>query len=145
MRLDDYIVVTNSDDLTCSGLVTSVINDDILVHAHDPGPQLKSFMPNWTRGKFYKSQRKAPRGHSPAIIATTLSDVGGHHAGCAWACPSPSHGSAEINRRHYALRVPVGSPVPCTPSHSAILAELPIATISTRCLRHLHPTSSVDN
>ena len=74
-RIDDYIFFTNSDDLTCLGLVTSVTDDDILVHAHDRSPQLKSFMPNWTRGKFDKSQRKAPRGYSPEIIATTLSDV----------------------------------------------------------------------
>ena len=70
-----YIFSTNSGDLTCSGLVPFVANDAILVHAHNPSPQLKSFLPNWTRCKFDKSQRKAPRGDSPEIIATTLSDV----------------------------------------------------------------------
>ena len=75
VKVDDYVFFTNSDGLTCSGLVTSVTNDDILVHAHDPSPQLKSFLPNWIRGKLDKSQRKAPRGYSPDIIATTLPDI----------------------------------------------------------------------
>ena len=39
------------------------------------GAEMGRFMPNWTMGTFDKSQRKAPRGCSPEIIATTLSDV----------------------------------------------------------------------
>ena len=31
VKIDNYIFFTNSDDLNCSGLVTSVTNDDILV------------------------------------------------------------------------------------------------------------------
>ena len=60
VRAGDYIVFTNSE-LTCSGIVLSVDDDSIEVHAHDPSPQLQCFLPSWTKGSREKSQKLSLR------------------------------------------------------------------------------------
>ena len=74
VKTGDYIFFTNSE-LTCSGIVLSVDHDSIAVHAHDPSPQLKCFLPNWTRGSREKSQKDCPRGYVPDILHTDTSCI----------------------------------------------------------------------
>ena len=75
VKTNDYVFYTDPDGLTCSGKVTAVHGDSIELHAHDPSPQLQTFLPNWTKTLKSgltqdKSARKQPKGFSPEIVTT---------------------------------------------------------------------------
>ena len=77
---NDYIFYTDPNGLTCSGKVTAVNGDSITLHAHDPSPQLQTFLPNWTKTSKTgltqeNSARKQPKGFSPEIVTTKLCSV----------------------------------------------------------------------
>ena len=77
---NDYIFYTNPAGLTCSGKVTTVHSGNIDLHAHDPSPQLRTFLPCWIKtskdGTVQdKSARRQPKGFSPEIVTTMLSSV----------------------------------------------------------------------
>ena len=75
VKIGDYIFFTASD-LTCSGIVLSVNDNSIKVHAHDPSPQLKCFLPNWVKGSREKSQKNQARGYAPDTRMTNTSSIG---------------------------------------------------------------------